>query len=148
MNKLLVGIAWFVVASGSYAQDSVFDGIYNILVDEQPAYATVQIKGSEAVVLLLSDGSWEPFLGTLESEVLTVKGVADLVGVDIQLSAQFTSPSVINIVVDYCERLNFLNVPFQPVQPCRRSKFFNPWIPHGSEPVLAPQDQPAPRGFA
>ncbi len=26
MNKLLVEIAWFVVASGSYAQDSVFVG--------------------------------------------------------------------------------------------------------------------------
>ena len=112
MNKLLVGIAWFVVASGSYAQDSVFDGIYNILVDEQPAYATVQIKGSEAVVLLLSDGSWEPFLGTLENEVLTVKGVVDLVGVEIQLSAQFTSPSVINIVVDYCEPAEFFECSF------------------------------------
>lgn len=36
-----------------------------------------------------------------------MKGVVDLVGVDIQLSAQFTSPSVINIVVDYCEPAEF-----------------------------------------
>ena len=123
MNQLLVGIVWFVVASGSYAQDSVFDGFYNILVDEQPAYARVQIKGSEAVVLL-SDGSWEPFLGTLENEVLTVKGVVDLVGVDIQLSAQFTSPSVIDIVVDYCELAEFFECSFPTGETLQALKVF------------------------
>ena len=76
------------------AQDSIFDGIYNLLVPEQPAYATVQVKDEEAVIILLTGELWEPYVGVLDGNVLTASGVTSIVGVDIRLSVTFTSPSI------------------------------------------------------
>ena len=85
------------------AQDSIFDGIYSLLVPEQHAYATAQVRGEEAVIILLTGELWEPYVGVVDGNVLTASGVTSVVGVDIRLSVTFTSPSIVDITIDYCE---------------------------------------------
>lgn len=52
-------------------------------------------------MLLLDDG-WEPCVGTTDSNVLTAAGVTAIIGVDIKISASFSTPSILNITIDSC----------------------------------------------
>ena len=88
------------------AQNPSFEGIYNLLIPEQPAYATVQVKGNEAVIILMWEGGWEPYLGTVEGNLLNATGVTAIVGVDIEISVSLSSPSVANIRIDSCSPVN------------------------------------------
>ena len=103
MRKIAATLILIFLPIRLVAQDSIFDGIYNLLVPDQPAYATVQVKDEEAVIILLTGELWEPYVGVLDGNVLTASGVTSIVGVDIRLSVTFTSPTIVEITIDYCE---------------------------------------------
>ncbi len=86
-----------------YSQNSQFEGIYALLVPGSSSYATVQVKGDEVIVMLLFEDGWEPYIGTLVGEVLTAYGVTAIVGVDIKITASFSTPSILNITIDSCK---------------------------------------------
>ncbi len=85
-----------------YSQNSQFEGIYALLVPGASSYATVQVKGDEVIVMLLFEDGWEPYIGTLVGDVLTAYGVTAIVGVDIKITASFSTPSILNITIDSC----------------------------------------------
>jgi hypothetical protein len=85
-----------------YSQDSPLEGIYSLLVPEQSAYATVQVKGNDVIIMLLYNDGWEPYVGTVDGNVLTAAGVTAIVGVDIKISAFLSTPSILNITIDSC----------------------------------------------
>tara|TARA_Y100001954_G_C15430164_1_gene416517 strand:- start:131 stop:475 length:345 start_codon:yes stop_codon:yes gene_type:complete len=84
------------------SQNSPFEGIYILFVPDQSAYATVQVKGNEAIIMLLFEDDWEPYIGTTVGDELTAAGVTSIVGVDIKISASFSTPSILNITIDSC----------------------------------------------
>ena len=86
----------------AYSQNSQFEGIYALLVPGASSYATVQVKGDEVIIMLLFEDGWEPYIGTLVGDVLTAYGVTAIVGVDIKISASFSTPSILNITIDSC----------------------------------------------
>ena len=85
-----------------YSQNSQFEGIYVLLVPGSSSYATVQVKGNEAIIMLLFEDGWEPYIGTAVGDELTAAGVTAIVGVDIKISASFSTPSILNITIDSC----------------------------------------------
>ena len=89
-----------------YSQNSQFEGIYSLLVPDQAAYATIQVKGNEAIIMLLFEDGWEPYIGTTVGDALTAPGVAAIVGVDIKISAFFSTPSILNITIDSCNSVS------------------------------------------
>ena len=101
MRKLIVTIL-LLLPLITYSQNSPFEGIYSLLVPKQSAYATVQVKGNEAIIMLLFDDGWEPYVGTADGNVITAAGVTAIVGVDIKISASFSTPSILNITIDSC----------------------------------------------
>ena len=88
------------------AQNPSFEGIYNLLVPDQPAYATVQVKGNEAIIILMWEGGWEPYIGSVEGNLLTASGVTAIVGVDIKISISLSNSTVANIRIESCNPVN------------------------------------------
>ena len=101
-RNLIATIVLLHLPLSVYSQNSQFEGIYSLLVPDGSAYATVQVKGNEAIVMLLFEDGWEPYIGTTAGDVLTAAGVTAIVGVDIKISASFSTPSILNITIDSC----------------------------------------------
>ena len=102
MKKLLTTLVLLHLPFAVFSQNSPFEGIYILLVPDQSAYATVQVKGKEAIIMLLFEDGWEPYIGTAVGDELTAAGVTAIVGVDIKISASFSTPSILNITIDSC----------------------------------------------
>ena len=85
-----------------YAQDSPLEGIYSLLVPEQSAYLTVQVKGNDVIIMFLDNDGWEPYVGTVDGNVFTAVGVTAIVGVDVKISAFLSTPSILSITIDSC----------------------------------------------
>ena len=85
-----------------YSQDSPLEGIYSVLVPNESAYATVQVKGNEVIIMLLYNDGWEPYVGTVDGNVITAAGVTAIVGVDVKISASLSTPSILSITIDSC----------------------------------------------
>jgi hypothetical protein len=85
-----------------YSQDSPLEGIYSVLVPNESAYATVQVKGNEVIIMLLYNDGWEPYVGTVDGNVITAAGVTAIVGVDVKISASLSTPSILSKTLDSC----------------------------------------------
>ena len=88
------------------AQNPSFEGIWNLLLPGELAYGTLHVKGNEAILILLDEEGWYPYIGSVDGNLLTATAVTAIVGADVKVSISLSSSTVATITIDSCAPVN------------------------------------------